>query len=44
MVRVDLPVFVEDHLQRVAIQQVDAVEGRVLCGGRDLLNDLVVLG
>src|SRR5262249_37810606 len=36
--------FVEDHLQRVAVQQVDAVEGGILRRGRELLNDLVVLG
>src|SRR5437016_1269591 len=35
--------FVEHQLQRVAVQQVDAVEGRVLRRGGDLRNDLVVL-
>src|SRR5207249_1028648 len=36
--------FVEDHLQRVAVQQVNAVEGRILRRGRELRDDLVVLG
>src|SRR4029077_19083413 len=36
--------FVENQLQRVAIQKVDAVEGRVLRRGGDLRQNLVVLG
>src|SRR4029077_15780340 len=36
--------FVEYQLQRIAVQQVDAVEGRVLRRGGDLRDDLVVLG
>src|SRR5205807_7262372 len=35
--------FVEHQLQRIAVQQVDAVEGRVLRRGGDLRDDLVVL-
>ena len=35
--------FVEHQFQRVAVQQVDAVEGRILRRGRDLRDDLVVL-
>ena len=35
--------FVERQLQRVAVQQVDAVEGRVLRGGVDLRQHVVVL-
>ena len=36
--------FVEHQLQRIAVQQVDAVEGRILRRGGDLRDDLVVLG
>src|SRR5439155_16307096 len=35
--------FVEDQLQRVAVQKVDAVERRILRRGLDLVNDLIVL-
>src|SRR5262249_58590998 len=36
--------FVKDQLQRIAVEQVDAVEGGVLRRGGDLRDDLVVLG
>ena len=36
--------FVEGQLEVVTIQQVDTVEGRILSGGRDLRDDVVVLG
>src|SRR6185369_895559 len=35
--------LVEGQLQVVAVQQVDAVEGRILRGGGDLRDDVVVL-
>src|SRR6202035_4767988 len=35
--------FVEHQLQRIAVQEVDAVEGRILRRGGDLRKDLVVL-
>src|ERR1700738_3832287 len=35
--------FVEGQLEVVTIQQVDAVEGRILSGRRDLRDDVVVL-
>src|SRR5207302_9661345 len=35
--------FVEGQLEVITIQQVDAVEGRILRGRRDLRDDVVVL-
>ena len=35
--------LVEGQLEIVAVQQVDAVEGRILRGGGDLRDDVVVL-
>ncbi len=40
---VGLAGFVEHQLQRVAVEQIDTVVRRILRGGDDLLDNLVVL-